>query len=735
MCSHRTLPFGLLRVDTEGYFVTRVPDDVVYPVCYCEFPTELPLQLLGSPRSCSMMLLVRSRWSDTTMPRFLDTQFFHSHSTEYTCHLRLVLAIPEEFSQLDAVRPCMMLNLSGVRINRPLAMWTSFVCVAAELDIDSDNVDVLLGAYQFMDRMIHHRLNSHMEWLLDGPPSELAPATDRCVTLLERSAMSSYTTFRRFVHQFHFLTFVPGTDELVRMTSADFRACCRLHHCDLHFSVFDQGTTDMPSVPCVVLAQPQVPHVRAAVLAAYGVSLRSCEGGARGAKGRSEVLIRVAQRIAAPVVCECLSDQVLAHLLRHDKKLVSSVSRGANTRQVREAVAACRRAGLVDSAALLVAGPHPTSLVADPIALSRAADGQLAGGASPPLVHNVSTCAPGTVPSAAVRGVPRHTPTEHAALWSAISTLQLEVRTLVLWAGQFEDDGNGPPGTIVRSIDHFQYEEKLQQVHDGLGLCKEDILQTTEALRVRIQRLTANHNKLEGQLLAHQQRAEQILNTLRLESAKLEASSQACSAEIQRARDLLGPATTPLGEPALSDVQTSHQSIIAKVAALSGQVELCMRLCRRTLMGSPVARAAVPPQGVDAKFAQTFELLRVHTVAISRTWQWTSSLVHAVSKLSVPTRNNSLPAAVPPPPPVPPPPAGLPPQSGDADSAGLQQCFESPPVVLPCVDTPCVDAPAFDSTADTLQAALSFIQNAAASSEVAAEVEVPAVQVLSDDSD
>eukprot|EP00971_Amphidinium_carterae_P202340 4014802-Amphidinium_carterae.1 len=102
MCSHRTPPASLLRLDRVSYFVTRMLEDIVCPECYGdsgESLTELAPQLLGAPRTCSMMLLVRSLWPDSVVSAFVDTQYFHSYSAEYACHLRLVLAIPEHLGR------------------------------------------------------------------------------------------------------------------------------------------------------------------------------------------------------------------------------------------------------------------------------------------------------------------------------------------------------------------------------------------------------------------------------------------------------------------------------------------------------------------------------------------------------------------------------------------------------------------------------------------------------------
>eukprot|EP00971_Amphidinium_carterae_P268155 5320088-Amphidinium_carterae.3 len=73
------------------------------------------------------------------------------------------------------------------------------------------------------------------------------------------------------------------------------------------------------------------------------------------------------------------------------------------------------------------------------------------------------------------------------------------------------------------------------------------------------------------------------------------------------------------------------QDIKAKLAKVEHQLDLCMRLCRRTIIGASQLPAQVTKKVADhaLMLQQTSELIRMHTIAITRNWQWTASFVHA----------------------------------------------------------------------------------------------------------
>eukprot|EP00971_Amphidinium_carterae_P314030 6241578-Amphidinium_carterae.1 len=89
--------------------------------------------------------------------------------------------------------------------------------------------------------------------------------------------------------------------------------------------------------------------------------------------------------------------------------------------------------------------------------------------------------------------------------------------------------------------------------------------------------------------------------------------------------------------------QLARSDVRVQLAALSHQVEFCMKMCRRTLTSSPgpsvpvtgpadqLAELKQMCQHQSAKIRQMDELQRMHTTAISRTWQWTSSIVQSLS--------------------------------------------------------------------------------------------------------
>eukprot|EP00971_Amphidinium_carterae_P136595 2706491-Amphidinium_carterae.1 len=697
MLSHSTAPVGLIRFDAAGYFVTYVPDDLVDAQRFYDQVTELPLQLIGEPRASSMLAFLCLPLPSDRPRAHLDTQYFHSHSVENKCHVRLLIAVPEHPDVAGDEPPTMQVSLSGIHVSRPLARWTSFALVAVELDIDSSDPDTLLSAYRYMDMITYNRLERIMEELLDNVSPILAPASEVCTLLLERAAMSSFATFRRFVHKFRFLIFLPGAGALERMTFGDFQTCCRLNGSEPFFSVFDDDTTVMPTVPCVVLAPQQVLHVCASLRAVYGVGLLSyndavalraanvdvtepmdiVEGGALspcnhqlgvpasvlgGAKPRrvkTDLLVRIAVRVALPIVGGHMNEQPLTHLLRSDARLASSRSLLAAEERVI---------------------PHPTSIATDPVAQLHASTPASVDGTSAPQGPCVAPLVPAAGSAATEAGIAGHPSPDHSALCAAVSSLQLEVRTLVMWASQFEDGGEGPPGTALRSIGHCQLDERLQQLHEQLGLCKEDVVQTLESLQLRAQRLAASHNRLEGLLIAQQQRAEQVAGKVQVACAKLDEASQKCRAEVQQPHIRQDAQTS---EPSDVGQSTIHApDLIAKVAALSGQVDLCLRMCCRTLTANPTDHTTSAVRALDAQIAQAFELLRVHTVAISRTC--------SVGSRSGVVTNVPPSAFVPPPPSTPPPTSSVPPSCEAASNAAVNLRTEASPqpVLLPCTDSP-----------------------------------------------
>eukprot|EP00971_Amphidinium_carterae_P341125 6479771-Amphidinium_carterae.2 len=103
--------------------------------------------------------------------------------------------------------------------------------------------------------------------------------------------------------------------------------------------------------------------------------------------------------------------------------------------------------------------------------------------------------------------------------------------------------------------------------------------------------------------------------------------------------------------------QLARCDVRVQLAALSNQVEFCMKMCRRSLTSnlSPSATATGPAdqlvelkqmcQRQSVKTRQMDELLRMHTTAISRTWQWTSSVVQSLSMAPWMRSVSSTPAA------------------------------------------------------------------------------------------
>eukprot|EP00971_Amphidinium_carterae_P342966 6482459-Amphidinium_carterae.3 len=130
------------------------------------------------------------------------------------------------------------------------------------------------------------------------------------------------------------------------------------------------------------------------------------------------------------------------------------------------------------------------------------------------------------------------------------------------------------------------------------------------------------------------------------------------------------------------DVQT--QAFAAKIAGIEHQLDLCMRLCRRTVTGASQLPAQVTRKVAEHAqlIQQTSEMIRVHTIAITRNWQWTASVVRAhsqpaqVAAIGRPSPVHGLAAAstagmrnpfAPPPPPPPAPPSTPPPPCSSAD--------------------------------------------------------------------
>eukprot|EP00971_Amphidinium_carterae_P243693 4840073-Amphidinium_carterae.2 len=93
------------------------------------------------------------------------------------------------------------------------------------------------------------------------------------------------------------------------------------------------------------------------------------------------------------------------------------------------------------------------------------------------------------------------------------------------------------------------------------------------------------------------------------------------------------------------------------MVTLSQQVDLCMRLCRRCVTGSPCAVTNSTQEGINSsapvlrQVSQIWDVLKVHAAAISRSWQWTASLVQART-LSL-SSSGATQSVIPPPPPPP----------------------------------------------------------------------------------
>eukprot|EP00971_Amphidinium_carterae_P241615 4797755-Amphidinium_carterae.1 len=547
----------------------------------------------------SMLLLLNSHPPEGGLPRLLDTQFIHSHSAENTCHVRLVIAILEHPTATDD-SPMMHVSLSGIRVSRAIARWTSFARVAVELDIDSSDPEVLLGSYQFMDMVMYNRLEHYMEALLEGAVPNPVAASDVCTQIMERAAMSSYATIRRFVHKFKFLSFISGEETLARLSFVDFRARCRQHGSDLFYCIFDDDTTVVPTVPCIVLSPQQVLHVRTALSGEYQVDLLSydeaglrrinddeamgpegnieggsisswtfgclpfdCISGGVKRRAKPDLLAKIALRVALPVVGSHLNEQLLTHLLASDSKLASSVSRGANAQQVVEALAAgCRRAGLTDHARMISGIPHPTSIADDPIAQLHALAPSGAGAAS-----NSS------------RTVTSPQPAEQAAadLPELLSTLRTEfdalsfdVKSVVSWAEQFEHT-DSPPGTVVRDVLHFQLADQFVQARADISATKEELSATINALSDRLQRLQSNHIRLEGLLVLYKQQAQGMLDQMRTERA---ASTNA----VQQCQDILTQVSSTRSSLKTDSSSMTPPALFATLGLTCGRTRLLMQV-------------------------------------------------------------------------------------------------------------------------------------------------------------
>eukprot|EP00971_Amphidinium_carterae_P300207 5964686-Amphidinium_carterae.4 len=90
---------------------------------------------------------------------------------------------------------------------------------------------------------------------------------------------------------------------------------------------------------------------------------------------------------------------------------------------------------------------------------------------------------------------------------------------------------------------------------------------------------------------------------------------------------------------------TLAASGVVEIATLRSQVELCMRMCRRGLTGNQNIQDPSSPQiaqvtshldaqgyllrAQSARIEHLSELSRLQTLAVSRTWNWVSALVHA----------------------------------------------------------------------------------------------------------
>eukprot|EP00971_Amphidinium_carterae_P205782 4083786-Amphidinium_carterae.2 len=106
----------------------------------------------------------------------------------------------------------------------------------------------------------------------------------------------------------------------------------------------------------------------------------------------------------------------------------------------------------------------------------------------------------------------------------------------------------------------------------------------------------------------------------------LEKKVETCLCSLGRLGDL---------EQALHD---EKDATAVRLTTLSQQVDLCMRLCRRCVTGSSCSAASSSVREHDSSVAacqmrQVWNLLQVHSVAISRTWHWTASLAVSYTHL------------------------------------------------------------------------------------------------------
>eukprot|EP00971_Amphidinium_carterae_P083886 1660065-Amphidinium_carterae.1 len=121
--------------------------------------------------------------------------------------------------------------------------------------------------------------------------------------------------------------------------------------------------------------------------------------------------------------------------------------------------------------------------------------------------------------------------------------------------------------------------------------------------------------------------------------------------------------------------------VAERFAALTHKVDLCMRLCKRGLTSTSWPGLTSTPNPVQMQLSQISELLRVHTIAISRSWQWIYSLVQ-VPMHTVASRACDTPVQVPPPPPARPGASGC----GEANRCAAMCHGVSTPPPSPCME-------------------------------------------------
>eukprot|EP00971_Amphidinium_carterae_P329871 6462612-Amphidinium_carterae.2 len=208
-------------------------------------------------------------------------------------------------------------------------------------------------------------------------------------------------------------------------------------------------------------------------------------------------------------------------LLKNDGKLVSSLYRASNSRQVIDAMAAgLERCGLIEYVVLIRQIPAPADPSLDIIASFHREGAARSVQRAPAEARSASPLVSSSPPKASKDRI--------TTLWGEVSRLKddlaaisLEVRTLSTWAEQFESESSTLPGFVAKDFSHTLLERQLEAIREHSVKLKAEIEESCEDIATKVQRLRLNCNRLEGLHLLHQQQAQDAINEARVEAAKL----------------------------------------------------------------------------------------------------------------------------------------------------------------------------------------------------------------------